>query len=47
MRLYNPPAALLPKGDKFSVELAGAKTILALTEEKILLISLQFLMNYH
>ncbi|MCF2141977.1 MAG: hypothetical protein K9W44_18150 [Candidatus Lokiarchaeota archaeon] len=34
MRLYNPPAALLPKGDKFSVELAGAKTILALTEEK-------------
>jgi len=34
MRLYNPPAALLPKGDKFSVELAGARTILAITEEK-------------
>lgn len=34
MRLFNPPAALLPKGDKFSVELAGAKTILAITEEK-------------
>ncbi|MHA1672311.1 MAG: hypothetical protein ACTSYI_01660 [Promethearchaeota archaeon] len=34
MRLYNPPSALLPKGDKFSVELAGAKILLAMTEEK-------------
>lgn len=34
MRLYNPPTALLPKGDKFTVELAGAKTILAISEEK-------------
>ncbi|UYP47442.1 hypothetical protein NEF87_003727 [Candidatus Lokiarchaeum ossiferum] len=34
MRLYNPPVALLPKGDKYSVELAGAKCILAMDEEK-------------
>jgi len=34
VRLYNPPSALLPKGDKFSVELAGAKILLAMTEEK-------------
>ena len=34
MRLYGPPTALLPKGDKYSVELAGAKILLAMDEEK-------------
>ena len=37
MRLYNPPVALLPKGDRYSVELAGAKCILAMDEEKELI----------
>ena len=34
MRLYDPPSALFPKGSKYSVELAGAKILLAMDEEK-------------
>ncbi|MHA1583979.1 MAG: hypothetical protein ACTSVU_04620 [Promethearchaeota archaeon] len=34
MRLYNPPSALLPHGDKYKVELAGAKCFLAIDDEK-------------
>ena len=34
MKFYNPPTALLPHGDKYSVELAGAKCFVAIDERK-------------
>ncbi len=34
MKFYDPPAALLPKGDKYTVELAGAKCFVAIDERK-------------
>ncbi len=37
MRLYDPPVALLPKGNRYTVELAGAKSFLAMDEEKELI----------
>lgn len=34
MKFYDPPTALLPKGDRYSVELAGAKCLVAIDERK-------------